>query len=324
MLLPNLIFGETHYDSANRRILSKLVPQLKSLGYLRFLAESPPGTTLDGELQTYKGYYEQLRSAMLPLVFFSGMSDRMSLAKNQEAEGEILLDLLNRLLPKNTENSLISKYLRLTALNPLLLYQALDDCKITFQPIDDAIVSALPLQPRENLSTTLGALTDPLLEKQILETLDARNETMSKAYLSASEPVFGLVGALHIGGIQHNLINSLGWSGANEKYNFFYIYSDPENNPENNAALGKYWFTENGLTRLPFNVTIINAANKSDDDVVNEIIDLVVSKSRQSKPESIAQLSGLTLFGGNSLSAKLIVENSDNEHENKPRQNAFQ
>lgn len=80
---------------------------------------------------------------------------------------------------------------------------------------------------------------------------------MSKAYLSAQVPVFGIVGIAHIEGIQHNLIKALGHSMTYEKFSFFYINFDLENRKVD------AWHGRNSMYKLPINVTVIDATKKS-------------------------------------------------------------
>lgn len=57
---PTIIFGDTHDDSVNMRLIIKLLPQLKEMGYHRFFDEMPPGYvvgekgTLDEVIEKHK------------------------------------------------------------------------------------------------------------------------------------------------------------------------------------------------------------------------------------------------------------------------------
>jgi hypothetical protein len=314
MLIPNLIFGENHFDSANGRILSKLIPKLKSLGYHRFLDELPPVTTLEEQMQFFEGMYNQIRQIVLDFVHVNSAETekRILSAENQEAEGEMIFQVLSDFLSNSNQRSdilLSLKCFHPFILNPVLLYQALYICGIKFQPIDDPIIKTFLPEPKAISITTF--LESNSLTKPIIETMDIRNKTMSKAYLSAQEPVFGVVGLAHIEGIQNEIIKSLGQISAAEKYSFFYIYSGSQYRDRN------IWLNQNSIHELPIDVTIIDATQKSDDEIIKMIINLVMSKLDPYKPESIATYAATTFFGSRNNAAELSQKDLENNSNNK-------
>lgn len=313
MPLRKLIFVEDHLDPATTKIITKLLPELKELkslenplGYECFFAEQPPGSiesedgTLEEAIQKKLVSFNRIRKTASTLVStLDHEKEDIKIEHSEKLEIEtefLLLSLRNELLKLDLVSDdwkiPVIKYLilmlpRISA--SILFLQAVIQYKITYQQIDDPIIDSLIGQ-------------SPDRTKELLDKIrPLRDKTMSAAYLSAKQPVFGVVGLHHLEGMQNEFIKALTHEKAQNDFRFFYIYSKRPDVLDNLECLAQ----EDKL-KLPLNLNVIDATKKSDNDILEMIINLAMNKNDLYEPESQLVPSKISIFSHHFLNCKLL------------------
>lgn len=193
MSLPFIIFTESHYDPATTRLIKKIAPILRGLGYCCLFSEAPEGTN-DRDLVD-----------MLNLTAI-----RISHAFQAQKH---FVDI-GHIEPKYSyENK------RLRQLSAA--YTAKKE-RATF-------IASLPALDIKYKAIDLEEGVEPSCEDYMKseEGVKKRDAKMARAWLTASVPAFGIVGYYHATGIQHEILAKLSLEEAREKFCFIHVFSEP-------------------------------------------------------------------------------------------------
>lgn len=251
-VLPKLIFAECNWDPATARILGKLIPKLKELGYASYYEETDKHTTIDDLIlsidtknELYKVYKEFFQSI--------GCDDSNPFELLKKVDVFILYKLLlddelikkvDRVLNTVSEGvEIVNRHSQRQYFKQL--YKDLQKYNIDFKGIDNP---SIPIETRDQL--------------------------MAEAY-SDSPVAFGRIGLLHVDGIQKNNLLKQDPSEAQQKYCFFNLVTDIENNAPfvKEIATGKQTF--------PLGLIQIDVKNKTDDEVIKIILKRIMEKTKK-------------------------------------------
>lgn len=296
MLLPTLIFFDRHDNPINMRILSKMLPGLKELGYQEYFAEQPPGFIMghEGSLEeVIKRFYENIDpclkvlkgclnnlpcdvnakiDALKTVEYNCTPDDLLQFAEQFEALLQAMDVNINTAdaYKKNIAFYLEKhKDLRSRAIlfvTALKFIEAIKTNNICYTPIDDMNIAEIARNYNEHTR-----------DFETLETLDklneAREKTMSNAYLSANQPGFGELGINHLTGIQNALLEKITLDELHQRFIFLHLYTNQ--------------MSYDNVKKLSPKVDpiCIDARVKSDDEIIQEIIEAVMVRT-QSKIDS--------------------------------------
>ena len=190
--LPELLFGENHLDPATDRILKKIAPILKQIGYKIFFEEIPEKE--DEALKDTKIETKDLIPTYLThlIININTISD---LSAENKASDQKEIKLEKTLKDKNGES-------REAYYNCV---RQLDDNGIEYKFVDK--------HDKDFIS--------PISDFGIM----LRDQHMAKYYLAEKRPVFGRVGLDHIPGMQKEFVNKDPDAKKLNKYICFHIYS---------------------------------------------------------------------------------------------------
>ena len=263
-LNPILIFGEDHYDPITGKILARLCPKLQSLGYKCFFDEMPKGPTLENQIkalenddQLYQELNKQFNECGLTINNDSDLEKFVlqTLAKQSITNTYIINNMLPQLLV--SLNEVIKRHQ--PGLSFRIFLNSLITNQIGYQAIDLEIV------------------TTHVSASEALPFIGIRDKYLADAYLSTQQSVFGRIGLYHTKGIQEKILNKLPYEQALTKFCFFNIYSNPPlpimDNFEEKVRNGKIIF--------PLGIIPINAATKSEDEVVEIILKEIIKRQEK-------------------------------------------
>jgi len=193
MSLPYIIFTESHYDPAITRLIKKIAPILRSLGYRYFFSEAPEGTSASGLVDMLN----QRAKSILPMF---------------QAQ-KYFVDI-GHVEPKFFyENKMLRQY--------YAAYNA--------QKEHAEFIASLPALDIKYKAIDLKEVVDPALEEYMAskEGIKIRDAKMARAWLTASVPAIGFVGYQHAAGIQQEILAKWSVEEAREKFCFIHVFSEP-------------------------------------------------------------------------------------------------
>ena len=272
--LPHLIFTEAHEDCITKRILVKLAPILRSLGYATFFAESFPNT-VDCRFKSISeaiSSFEEFLNTGLQVLKLIGVD------KNNKDDLKKIFD---------------DKLLELKIFKPLSNKKIIEMLPDTFKKLLDA--NDMPyekfIKSIEFCSTEIAFLRNIEINKIVYHGIDAieglsrplRDNSMATAYLSAQSGIFSDIGLAHLDGIQKIIRSQLDDDTTNNSYLFFHIYSDQLSSPEednfesfNDIEIA----ARTGKIDMPIKLHVIDGVSQSDDEVIQFIIDNILEKKK--------------------------------------------
>jgi hypothetical protein len=235
----NLIFTDSHFDATVWKVIKKISPKLKSLGYNCFFMEAPEGTTVHDGIDNHRMYIEQRIDKNI--VILKLKADLGQLPKEYFYSNE------ENILATRAYFSKISAIECLQNFTKENLEYAGIDCKELINPsTHDYMVSE--------------------------EGIAKRNHKMASAYLASSNPVFGLIGWKHALGMQNEILLQLSLPEAQKKFCFVHVYSEsPLDEDEANFLTRKIEF--------PLGVTFINAKEMSEEKIIELILESACPKN---------------------------------------------
>lgn len=228
---PNLIFGETHDDPAVKIILLKMLNELQKLGYTSFYDEIPEHKNVDMVIEEME---------MLKIWYLNLIETSKALNKGQIPTYEEL-KIIHKDCPDKMQ---IIKALP-GYLENLSLMQKLKKSNIDYIPID--INSD---DHNYKISKTGG---------------DERDEHMAGKYLSADNPVFGLVGVHHLKGIKEHLKES-------NNFEYIFIYSSSYTGLTGSDL---EWYKKWKIKDIPEGVHILDLDEMGDDKIVEIMLNII-------------------------------------------------
>lgn len=252
-LTPAFIFVEKSNDPIIGRILTKLAPKLKAIGYECFFDKTPRGSTLEEQIaliekneQIYNELEKQFQAHNLDIsnkqhlekfVLLTIMSMGISLVKYSTSD---FLINIGQLIDHHSAALTFKTFLQTLAKNQIQ-YEGID-----FRHFEKAV-----------------SLT------AIYAYGKFRQEGMADLYLNSSQSVFGRVELAQAMNIQNDLLRKISLEEASARFCFFNINSDLSS--ENNE----------NLSSLPFAFISIDAKNKTDDQIVSMIVKKIIEKQAQ-------------------------------------------
>lgn len=257
--LPKLIFAENHSDPITKKILAKLAPKLKKLGYECFFDEYPPNTTLKSainEMEEWENQFHNLKKAF--------ENNKLDINKPDDLISYALIianktkiDFLE--IMKELKSLIIRRDGRLAYKN---LYETLQENSLSYVGID---------------------LSKKMIDESVeSKDLSKRDDQMTNAYLKTNKNVFGLIGLEHSIGMQKKILEEMDKSTASANFCFFHIFSRQDSNDiENRVRAGKEQFS--------FGITPIDAQSLSEDKIIYIIINEIKKRYdllQKSKDES--------------------------------------
>lgn len=247
--LPTIIFADFHTDSINPKILEKLVPPLKELGYKHFLNEFPNDVTLQDAI-----LYEKSPAHSYRCLKKECRNDGVDLKKKDEFDEYLKLNEID----SESFSVVLHSYRR--SKSDFEFYKKLKSNNINYLGID------LDSSYEDECKITP-------------EMMKVRDKRMSHAFLTGSEPSFGLTGLMHINGIQNEILSKLSLEEASINFCFFYIYSSPPDHKYQDHYYDKD--IREGKTTLPLEMITIDASEKSK----LEIVDIIMNKIKEKQVE---------------------------------------
>lgn len=149
-----------------------------------------------------------------------------------------------------------SKYI--AGFEKIRFLQALPDLDIGFHAID---LKEVADDSRDYFTSEVG--------------IKRRDKKMASAYLSANYPVFGLIGYKHALGMQHEILTKMPLKKALNKFYFIHIHSRPPMcQYEEDLRAGKI--------NYPLGITVINANEINEEEIVKLISDKISCNSNKS------------------------------------------
>lgn len=275
---PTLLFFETHDDPATTRIIAKLLPMLKKLGYDTFLDELPAYTRGTEDLEAFrKANYEQLITSLAEIM--QGINEEKNLNLTEsECKTDDYFDRnefkKGNYIPTDKFASVINKMPEFTfrgmGIHSILeigaafevLYTQLSENNITYQGIDDA-------RTEEYRYVEDARVFAPINQ--------VREMTMASAYCLAEKPVIGRNGLAHVSGIQSILLSEIEKEICLEFFSFFYVFSKPVHA----GSLGEFEAKAraNGLN-LPLGLLALDGSKLSDDEIISAILNEIQKKNK--------------------------------------------
>lgn len=261
--MPTLIFSEAHADPIVMKILLKMVPELKALGYEIFFEEAPQGFTVQDvnrEFQRSIDQYELLKKDFsmsgLDITDDNVINKFISMLRFEGVDEPSLYLIINTLVRYEANLATVS-FLKELVIN-----------NINFKSVD---------KNRNNIKDMRE-----LTEENMME---ARDKKMANAYLREPRPVFGRIGLMHAEGLQRNILKYLSHEQAYSRFCFIHIYSDQSILDRVFETRKKNKKFQASLLELPLGMTRINAQRKTE----NEIIDIILGKIRE-KQENVEKI----------------------------------
>lgn len=156
---------------------------------------------------------------------------------------------------------------------------------VSYQAIDDAVLCA-ELAKLWSLTSEneLVKLTDNLTECKNLAKLDSnmlkldlRDSKMVATYLSATKSVFSVAGLRHLESMQKIILEQQSLVAARSAFDFIYIFREPSTSPFY-QKLPEIQSVRQGKTPLPLGVTLIDAINKTQDEVAQLVLNVIKAK----------------------------------------------
>lgn len=267
--LPKLVFGESHWDLATPKIFSKLLLELKNLGYQDFFEESWEGCTIQEHLERINqeiSHYQKLKQNLAKI--------NLDITTIKFEDFTHYVDTLVKLTPSshdfNANIEITIKY----------FWEI-----IRRYPHHKEHEKFLTLLQNNNINYHGIDLKRP----EDFNPSQAKTYSihMANNYLKAKMPVFGRVGLAHIETIQNQIKQS--HSNNEHQFCFFYLYSKPpllhQDNLEEKLRNGKM------RSRYPYKLYPIDTESNSEENVINKILDVVgealaenIDRTRQVKP----------------------------------------
>lgn len=167
--------------------------------------------------------------------------------------------------------------------------------RINYKGIDDAVRDQVKLPQYKCMNDVIekNNLFTEISDSTLSSNLDKRNKTMCAAYLQSKQPTFGFAGLAHLKGLQEELCKEPPLELAKPNYIFIYIYSRPSNIIHNDPELELktiYNSYRNGEIQLPLGVTLINGINKSQDEIIKEVINSIKKQIPSYKSSVISNI----------------------------------
>lgn len=237
-MLPKIIFCESHYDSISAKILSKIAPKLKNLGYEIYYDEAPKGYSL------------------------ARVIDRFNNEKHKE-----ILKKKNELFPwiNNDISSFTKEQLRI--INFLKKAQAESELGEFFSNLQQNGLEyyAMDLPTKVVPLFLEGLITFEEVDRTTPEAFQERDQYMTNALLSEKRATFSCIGAQHALGIQNKILEKIPQEQAISSFYFVNIYRD---SPivEYESKLRK------GEIRHPLGMHFFDANKLSEDEIMDSII----------------------------------------------------
>jgi len=160
--------------------------------------------------------------------------------------------------------------------------------KIEFRGID-----------HEDIACMSGLDLFYMTSKALEENVKKRDIHMSNAYLSATQPAFGLIGSAHALGMQKEILSKLPPNEASNKFYFIHVYSQSPSS-DHEASL------RNGEINHPLGITLINSNEINEKQIYDLILNKIVSKTQSS-----SALSNLLFFSGKEICSSPIQNARD-------------
>jgi len=227
-----------------------IAPKFKSLGYECFFMEYPEGKTSNDFITCRQAYAKEL-------------GDRILKIKSWADTGVIPKDAFYK------SKQLLNEYASyLSILESIDGVNNISSVNLNFKAIDVNIA--------EDFSIFDNSLTTDAGMKK-------RDIHMASAYLTAAQPVFGLIGFKHALGVQNEILSKLSLQDAQNKFCFVHIYSEPPIDVDD-ADL------QANKINYPLGITIINSNEISEDQIMGLILRNIYSQS-DSLNSSVSNLS---------------------------------
>lgn len=280
-ILPKIIFAEDHLNPITAKVLNKLVPKLKELGYETFLDEKAEGSTL----QDYLKSIEEDNSIWQRWV------DKLKKDLDIDIQKE---DWCAHPFFSDKEGKEIAYFLKRHAvkLSYIPFFENLQINKVNYKSIDLKIMNHANLEP------------------SVIAYLNfSRVKQMSRSYLNSSEPAFGWVGYNHIKELQKEISENLSKIGATDQFCFFAI------------SFGTQPYKFLNEEALPFGISLIDSAKNTEDEMVDLIIKYIKEKQAalapkpQEKPDSKTSFyeNNTVLFNAKNLLSGPVVNKEKNQ-----------
>lgn len=234
----NLIFTDSHFDATVWKVIKKVTPKLKALGYNCFFMEAPEGTTVHDGIDNHNMYIEQRIDKNI--IILKLKADLGQLPKDYFYSNE------ENILAARAYFSHVSAIACLQNFIKEDLEYAGIDCKELINPSTHDYMASE-------------------------EGITKRNYKMANAYLASSDPVFGLIGWKHALGMQNEILSQLSLQEAQKKFRFIHVYSEsPLDEDEANFLARKIEF--------PLGLTLIDAKDMSENKIIELILESACPK----------------------------------------------
>lgn len=271
--LPTIIFLEQHTDTAANRIITQLMPALKSLGYKTYFDEYPSGEFIqDSDTKDPAEYVQKMmQNAMLQakqiLEQMAGIPndpcfDQASFIAGQFKPSKNFAEFIasHGDLKDEYGYTISDSFNLMSALCEFM--QALVQNGIQYRGIDDPSVSGL--------------------DRVRSEYMPQRDRWMAGEYLKVTDPVFGRNGIDHLFGLLKNLQKQRTEEEINNQFIFVFIYSVPREELDISPDLYNDLFKNESF---PIPLSIFDARVTSD-EVIRESILCAIAK-RVSAPTKV-------------------------------------
>lgn len=239
--LPHLIFTEDHWEPMTGKVLEKLTPKLKELGYVYFYDEMPETETVKSRYRDF-AVKQKLWHNLYPLLKNTqgiDISDPLTCLEHpyfKTEPGKAFVPIIHRYLPEK---------------NFVNFFRTLETHGMRYKGID--------LDAKDLIS-------DPMMY--------LRNKIMVNAYLVAKEPVFGRIGLAHAEDMQKMILKDA--PDAADHFIFFNIYSYPPLDALDNLEQK----VRDHCLKSPMDILPIDANKKSEDDIVEIILQQIKEKQK--------------------------------------------
>ena len=243
--LPRLIFSEFHTDPGTAKILFKLVPVLKKLGYEHFFNERSE-RTLENEISCGKNiernYFELVKDFHDAGLDITNREDQLSFCMARYKSKEMIVSTMHKIIETVGAHRADTEYQK--------FYESLLTNQIRYSGVD------LPIP-------SVQQVTDQ-------DYFNKRNIKMANAYLKTTKHVFGRIGLLHADGMQKEIIKDMSPELASATFCFFYIHSE---SPQGITSDLRSYETNvrNGKEALSFGITAIDATKYKEGEIIRII-----------------------------------------------------
>lgn len=238
MLLPKIVFCETHRDPYVREILYKITPRLKELGYKIFFAEELEGMSIENHISRIEFSELQVSKEV------SEVAQRKSSLPAECLENSVYKNYFD-LVGKMKEASICDS-------NYKFFLQLIQKIGIDYFATD------IPLIDGDEDKTFKFAVSP--------KGMSVRDQWFVNALLNEIRPVFGLYGSGHAIGMQNRILEQIPKDQASCMFYFVNVYKASIIHEDENAM-------RTGKFEYPLGMALFDANKLDEEFIINNIIE---------------------------------------------------